>query len=327
MNQLLISIVIPTFNRASFLEKTLYSIMMQTYSNVEILLVDDGSTDNTSEIVEYLKLSNKFFSQKLIYIKLDKNKGANAARNEGIRRAKGKYTAFLDSDDIWHPEKLEKQINRINEESEKNIGGKPIFCFTGRARVDEKYEIIALQFGGSMRNASKKMRKSNSIGTLSSILLDTWVAQIINGFNEELKACQDWDFYIRAMPFCHVIGVREPMIMYYDGDVERITRDHKKRLLSHLFMHRQYIKNHIKKSEKSEFYRNIAEDLDGLGKTRLASKFYAEYYWNKKKYLKSLFVRMRLLKANVRNERYSNYKKPPTDIVDNIKKEYEIVLA
>lgn len=300
---------------------------MQTYSNVEILLIDDGSSDNTDEVVESLKISNEFYSKKLIYIKLNENKGANAARNEGIRRAKGKYTAFLDSDDIWHPEKIERQINRIKEESGKNIGNKPVFCFTGRARVDENYEIIAVQFGGSMKNASKKLRKSNSIGTLSSILLDTWVAQIINGFDEGLKACQDWDFYIRAIPFCHVVGIREPMIMYYDGDVERITRDHKKRLLSHLFMHRQYIKSQIKKSEKSEFYRNIAEDLDGLGRTRLASRFYAEYYWSKKKYFKSLCVRARLLKVNVRNERYSNYKKPPTVIADDIKKEYEVVLA
>lgn len=102
-----ISIVIPTFNRAHLIKKAIESVLSQTFEDFEIIIVDDGSTDNTSEIINNLQ------DERINYIKLEKNSGSCAARNKGIKISKGEWIAFLDSDDFWLPTKLEKQVNFI----------------------------------------------------------------------------------------------------------------------------------------------------------------------------------------------------------------------
>ena len=99
-----ISIIIPTFNRAHLLERTINSVLKQTYTDFEIIIIDDASQDNTKDIVQRFKNKN------IKYLRQNENKGAPAARNRGIQEAKGRYIAFLDSDDEWVPEKLEKQL-------------------------------------------------------------------------------------------------------------------------------------------------------------------------------------------------------------------------
>ncbi len=103
----LVSIITPTYNCGKYIEQTIESVILQTYRNWEMIIIDDCSTDNTEEIVqEYQKRY-----EKIIYKKLEFNSGAAIARNTGIKMAKGKYIAFLDSDDRWKEKKLEKQIN------------------------------------------------------------------------------------------------------------------------------------------------------------------------------------------------------------------------
>lgn len=101
----LISVIIPAYNRARIIEKSITSILTQSYSNIELLIIDDCSTDNTKEVVERIQDS------RIRYICLDHNSGACVARNRGITEAKGDYIAFNDSDDQWRPEKLQKQID------------------------------------------------------------------------------------------------------------------------------------------------------------------------------------------------------------------------
>lgn len=105
----LISIITPTYNCAKFIGFTIESVMKQTYENWEMIIVDDASTDNTEEIVK------KYNDKRIKYVKLEKNSGAAVARNTAMELAKGKYMAFLDSDDMWKEEKLEKQINFMKE--------------------------------------------------------------------------------------------------------------------------------------------------------------------------------------------------------------------
>lgn len=102
----LVSIVTPVYNAQNYLEETILSVINQTYSNWELLLIDDCSTDNSYEIIEkYLKKDKR-----IRYLKNDKNSGPAITRNKGIKEAKGEYIAFLDSDDLWYENKLEKQI-------------------------------------------------------------------------------------------------------------------------------------------------------------------------------------------------------------------------
>lgn len=100
----LVSIIMPSYNTGAFIEDSIQSVLNQTYSNWELIIVDDCSTDNTLEILE------KINDDRIIILKNDRNSGAAVSRNKALRKAKGQWVAFLDSDDLWHPEKLEKQI-------------------------------------------------------------------------------------------------------------------------------------------------------------------------------------------------------------------------
>ena len=109
----MISVIIPTYNREKFLPATIDSVLRQTYSDYEIIVVDDGSTDGTQEVIE------KLYGGKLKYI-YKNNGGPASARNVGLKNASGNYIAFLDSDDLWFPEKLETQI-RFMEKNHSQI--------------------------------------------------------------------------------------------------------------------------------------------------------------------------------------------------------------
>ncbi|MFI3177317.1 MAG: glycosyltransferase family A protein, partial [Eubacteriales bacterium] len=103
-----VSVVIPTYNAVKYIERTLDSILQQTYRDLEILVVDDCSTDGTREVIKAYQDQNP---EILIHmIELEENQGPAAARNEGIRQASGRYLAFLDADDIWEPEKTYEQL-------------------------------------------------------------------------------------------------------------------------------------------------------------------------------------------------------------------------
>lgn len=107
----LVSAVIPTYNRAHLLNRAVQSVLRQSYSNVECIIVDDGSTDSTAQEINGIKAKD---GQTLVYEKLDKNSGACAARNRGIDKASGEYIAFLDSDDVWHEDYIERQLQFLN---------------------------------------------------------------------------------------------------------------------------------------------------------------------------------------------------------------------
>lgn len=111
----LVSIITPTYNCAKFIGATIESVLNQTYQNFEMIIVDDASKDNTEEVVKSFK------DKRIKYIRLSKNSGPAVARNRAMEEAKGKYMAFLDSDDLWKREKLEKQINFIKKNKYKII--------------------------------------------------------------------------------------------------------------------------------------------------------------------------------------------------------------
>lgn len=130
MNEPLVSIITPVYNAERFLSDTIKSVQNQTYKNWEILLIDDCSKDNSAQIIkEFQKYDNR-----IKYIKLKKNSGASVSRNEGIRNAKGRFIAFVDSDDIWKPEKLEIQIKYMLKE---NLG----VTFTSYRYMKENGEL------------------------------------------------------------------------------------------------------------------------------------------------------------------------------------------
>jgi len=114
-----ISVISPTYNRAHLITRAVHSVLNQTYQDFEYIVVDDASTDNTEEVIKGFK------DERIKYIKHEKNRGPSAARNTGIKAAKGEYIGFLDSDDEWLPEQAEKQVSKFLE-SPDNVG--VIYC-------------------------------------------------------------------------------------------------------------------------------------------------------------------------------------------------------
>jgi len=152
MNEYLVSIVTPVYNSARFISDTIDSIQSQTYKNWELLLIDDCSSDNSYEIIKsYMKDDNR-----IKYIKLEKNSGAAISRNTGIKNAKGRFIAFVDSDDLWKSRKLEVQVNYM-------LKHKIAFSFTSYRYIKED--------GTSTNKIAKAPKKINYNGLLKNTII------------------------------------------------------------------------------------------------------------------------------------------------------------
>ena len=137
----LVSIIMPSYNTAKYILESIESVLKQTYTNWELIIVDDCSTDNTDEVIATFLCDDR-----IRYIKNEKNSGAAVSRNRALAEAKGKYIAFLDSDDLWEPEKLEKQLSFMTENGYKftytdyriQLNGKWLpYVYTGPTKVTE----------------------------------------------------------------------------------------------------------------------------------------------------------------------------------------------
>lgn len=131
----LVSIIMPSYNTEGYIGQTIESVLQQTYTNWELLIVDDCSTDHTDEVVA------KYPDERIVYMKNDKNSGAAISRNRALRSAKGRWIAFLDSDDLWYPTKLEEQIAFM----QKN---QFVFSYTDYCEIDENGKKNGVQVSG-----------------------------------------------------------------------------------------------------------------------------------------------------------------------------------
>ncbi len=142
-----ISIIVPTYNSEKFISASIFSVKNQTHSNWELIIIDDCSSDNTGQVIKEFSSSD----HRIKYIKLDKNSGAAVARNRGVEIASGEYLAFLDSDDVWLPNKLERQLNFMMDHGY-------LFTSTNYEYVDE--------FGQSLGRVTKSYPKLDYHGLL-----------------------------------------------------------------------------------------------------------------------------------------------------------------
>lgn len=156
----MVSVVIPVYNVEKYIEKTVMSAINQTYKNLEIILVDDCSPDNSAVIISKLR---KQYPQ-IKYYKLEKNCGAAVARNKGIYMSEGQYLAFLDGDDIWKPDKIDKEINLAREKNAE-------FIFTAVEMIDSDGNIIKSKRRVKQKIDYQFLLKNTMIAT-SSVLLD-----------------------------------------------------------------------------------------------------------------------------------------------------------
>lgn len=183
----LISVVIPTHNRSNLLKRSIASVLQQTHQNLECIVVVDGSKDDTVNILSEIKDS------RLRYYQHDMSMGASAARNTGILHSSGKYIAFLDDDDEWTLNKLEKQLKLI-ENSPNKVG--MVYCWMDY--YNENNEIIRRHHPTLKGNVFKDVLESQRIGGCPTLLVRKSVINDVGGFDEKLPRGNDGDFIRRV---------------------------------------------------------------------------------------------------------------------------------
>jgi len=204
-----ISVVIPTYNRVELLKRSIDSVINQTIKPFEIIIVDDGSNDGTEVMVK-----KKYDSLKLIK---QKNKGASAARNSGIKASSGEWICFLDSDDEWKNNKLEKQITFVANNSDyKFFHSNEIWIKNGK-RINQKKKHK--KYGGDIFKKCLDMCRISP----SSVLIDKNIFEEIGFFNENLVVCEDYELWLRICDKYKVFFIDEPLIIKYGGHQDQLS--------------------------------------------------------------------------------------------------------
>lgn len=227
-----VSVIIPTYNRAHLIGRAIQSVLNQTYQDFELIIVDDGSTDNTEDIIKEFQKKD----ERIKRIRHDKNKGGSAARNTGIKAAKGDYIAFLDSDDEWLPQKINKQIVIFKERSSK-IGA----VYTGFLYLDK--------YGNRIKNAYIPRKKGyiyedlllkNCVGTCSTLLIRKECFKQVGLFDEKLPASQDWDMWIRISRY-YEYDFLENSFVKYRVHFNQISTNLNSKVRAEMLMQEKYI--------------------------------------------------------------------------------------
>lgn len=207
----LVSIIIPAYNQAHFLAEAVQSGLDQTYPHVEVIVVDDGSTDDTAQV------GQSFADARVRYV-YKENGGLSSARNEGLRQARGDYISYLDSDDYFHPQKLEILLKTIQEKPEIGLAA-------GQAiPVDESGNHIGKLFDKPLPTDLKELLLGNPLHVGGVLVRRSWQDQV-GFFDETLRSYEDWDMWLRlALAGCQMEYVDQP-VSYYRFHQAQMTRD------------------------------------------------------------------------------------------------------
>ena len=205
-----ISVIIPTFNRKETLKRAIQSVLMQSYTPYEIIVIDDGSDDGTKEW-----LKDNFPNVKYIY---QMNSGVSSARNKGIKFARGDWIALLDSDDEWLPSKLKDQANEI----ESNPAAK--FLHTNEIWIRNGVRVNQMKkhkkYGGYIFEKCLDMCRISP----SSVLIKKDIFDEIGMFDETLKVCEDYDLWLRFASKYPVHFLDQPLIKKYGGHSDQLSK-------------------------------------------------------------------------------------------------------
>ena len=204
-----ISVVIPTFNRISLVARAIDSVLKQSLNPYEIIVVDDGSDDGTSEMIQ-----NKYKSIKLIQ---QQSNGVSAARNNGIKHAKGDWIGLLDSDDEWTEKKLENQVDRLIKTPEYD------FCHTNeiwirngvRVNQRKKHE----KYGGYIFDKCLDICRISP----SSVLFRKNILDHVGWFDDQLPVCEDYDLWLRITAEYRILFIDDPLIIKYGGHDDQLS--------------------------------------------------------------------------------------------------------
>lgn len=247
MNQPLVSIIIPCYNAEKFLYKTIQSVVSQNYSNLEILCINDGSTDSTEQII------NGFGDERINYL-YKENSGVSDTRNKGIEIATGKYVVFLDSDDIFSPEFIEKRVTFLEEHKEYG------FCSSRVIKINENEEVVTRDSRGPYTPSLLEdiLLYKDGISTCPSIFMIR--KRVLNEhnirFNVHLSSSADRFFLIELSMHCSCGFIEKGAELYYRIHGESMSHKLTTKLVSdnRLYYHELRKRNYI----PSQYFREFS---------------------------------------------------------------------
>lgn len=196
-----VSVIIPTYNSGRYLTDAVDSVLAQTYKDFEVLVIDDGSTDDTGTVMGRYRSPVRYISQQ--------NGGVSAARNRGIEESRGRYIAFLDADDVWYPQKLERQVAALEEHTDCRA------CYSAFTVADS--DLVPIGMSRDRRRGpalEDLLTRGNSVGTPSSVLCERSLFVIAGEFDPSLSQCADWDMWIRFAANTNLLYLDEPLVAY-----------------------------------------------------------------------------------------------------------------
>jgi glycosyltransferase involved in cell wall biosynthesis len=275
---MLVSVIIPTYNRLSFLNNAIKSVLNQTYTNFEIIVINDNSDDGTNEFLE------KFNNSKIKYIRNDKTLYAPASRNIGVAKAKGDLVAFLDDDDEWYPNKLEDQVKLF---ADKTIG----LVYGGVDLFFEDYNLFYSTKPILKGKIYNDMLMKNYIGATPSVIIrKVALKDICNESNEyfdiSFPARQDYDLWIRISKIWKVDYIQKPVLKQnYRNSINRISRNINNHINAHVLLDKKYkleisscLSTIQKKNRLINQFLFLAAQSIKINNTSIARKYYFQAF-------------------------------------------------
>ena len=205
-----VSVIIPTYNRAGMLKEAIDSVLAQNYSDFELIVVDDGSTDETPQILNCYGGKIKHICQR--------NKGVSAARNRGIAAASGGYMAFLDSDDLWLPGKLTIQTEFLRSTQDALI------CQTEEIWIRNGVQVNPRERHRKYSGMIFERSLALCLVSPSAVMVRRSLFDKFGLFDESLPACEDYDMWLRVSCRCPIYLINKPLIIKRGGHADQLSR-------------------------------------------------------------------------------------------------------
>ena len=274
----MLTVVVPTYNRARMLGRALRSVLSQTYESFEVIVVDDGSIDETESVVR------DFQDPRVRYVRHETNAGVSVARNTGVRMAKARWVVFLDSDDEMLPTLLE-QVNQAVEQATEDVG----FLWCGLQRIREheggretvRQEVWNPVFG-SREEAYRCFLKNRHFGSCSGFGVKVSAYWAVGGFDEGLAQAEDVDLLLRLVRRYDFTVVEDVLINYYVHKGARVSRASVARALGYRAVLEKYRADVMADREAAhDFYSRIWGCYYGSGHYSMAQLYGLKAVWQR----------------------------------------------
>jgi len=246
-----VSVIILTYNRAKLLPIAINSVLVQTYQDFDIIVVDDASNDNTREVVYAID------EPRIRYIRNEVNKGESASRNIGVRACSSELITFLDDDDEWLPQKLELQI-RAFEKGKKDVG----LIYTGLKMVDtDSGAVLSEVKPKKSGDLSSAILTKNWIGTPSSVMIKRHCINAVGLFDENIVFGPDWDMWIRISKHYLIEFIDVPLLKYRIHN-NRLSSNYKARIQGWETIRKKYRLEYNRNNQAAgEMYLRLGESF------------------------------------------------------------------